>query len=279
MAPRPLPVRPLGRALTIPNHAKVVESKEGASHRGMTLDQSASRLMQLPLELRQMIYRAAIGNSKMHMLLKKHKLGHIRCKASNARECPLECNLGPDNIWSPFAEPVEEPTDGDVLPLLLTCRQIYSEAIDAVYSSNCFSFSDLDCLRYFSCTILPHRWALVQTLDIEWCISWPIYDPIAQTLLVSRPALYPPHDEATWEATWRIISNMSNLKSLRVSLMYFDWFRDPGCEEGLLAPLRQVTLPRKFEVHLSWAGEEIKDAPFQLFRPDVRVPELGDGWI
>ena len=151
------------------------------------------------------------------------------------------------------------------LTLLTFCR--YSEAIDLVYSTNRFSFCDLDCLRYFSSTILPHRWSLLQKLDLEWCVSWPIYDPLAQALLISQPALYPPHDEATWEATWRIISEMKNLRCLRVKLLYFDVFRDATCEARLLAPMKQVTLPRTFDVHLGWDGKEIQDAPFRVYRP------------
>lgn len=49
--------------------------------------------------------------------------------------------------------------------------------------------------------------------------------------------------------------------------MYLDVFRDLGCEERLLAPMKKVTLPSYFDVHLSWTGGEIKDAPFRVFRP------------
>ncbi|KAF2250713.1 hypothetical protein BU26DRAFT_562678 [Trematosphaeria pertusa] len=289
MAPRPLAIRPPERNLTIPlptpsEKTAIYPQRE----RGRTVEQTHSRLMQLPLELRQMIYRAVLGDSTMHMILKRNKLGHLRCKAPSALECPLgyngrtlsrECCWGTvdsANIWSPMSGNVDEPTDGNIIPFLQTCRQIYSESIDFLYSTNCFSFSDLDCLRYFSCTTLPARFALIQTLDIEWCMSWPIYDPIAQALLLSNPALYPPHDEATWEETWRIIADMPNLKFIRASLLYFDGFRDPGCEERMLAPLRKATTPKRFEVHVSWAGDEIEGAPFQLIRPIRHDPDFED---
>lgn len=144
----------------------------------------------------------------------------------------------------------------------------YSESINLLYSTNAFSFSDLDCLRYFSCTVLPQRFALIQNLDIEWCMTWPIYDPIAQNILQTSPALFPPHDEATWEETWRIIAAMPKLEFVRVSLLAFDGFRNTACEESMLAPLRKVTRPKHFEVHVSWDGEETGvDAPFHLIRP------------
>ncbi|KAF2791347.1 hypothetical protein K505DRAFT_249156 [Melanomma pulvis-pyrius CBS 109.77] len=211
------------------------------------------------------------------MILKEQKLGHLRCKAESALACPLgyngltlsrECCWGTvdsANIWAPSSGNRKEPTDGGIVPLLRSCRQMYS--IKLLYSTNAFSFSDLDCLRYFSCTILPQRFALVQTLDIEWCMAWPIYDPIAQQLLLTNPALYPPNDEATWEETWRIIADMPKLRFIRVSLLYFDGFRDAACEAKMLLPLRRVTRPEKFELHVSWEGEEVRDAPFELIRP------------
>lgn len=113
-------------------------------------------------------------------------------------------------------------------------------------------------------------------------MSWPIYDPIAQNLLLTNPPLYPPNDEATWEATWRIIGSMPQLKFIRASLLYFDGFRDTACEEKMLAPLYQVTQPKKdmFEVHVSWQGEDLPDAPFTLIRPIQRETTSSDdeGW-
>jgi hypothetical protein len=137
MAPRPLPVRPLERSLTIPV-PKSVEKTASGPERGKTLDQSQSRLMQLPYELRQMIFRFTVGDSTLHMILKKNKLGHLRCRAPSAVDCPLgyngdvlsrECCWGTvdsANIWLPSLteDGEDEGTDGDLLPLLQTCRQM-----------------------------------------------------------------------------------------------------------------------------------------------------------
>jgi hypothetical protein len=91
--------------------------------------------MQLPLELRQMIYKQVLGDNTMHMILKEQRLGHLRCKAPSAIECPLgfngrtlsrECCWGTvdsANIWSP-KEGMNETTDGEIVPLLQSCRQM-----------------------------------------------------------------------------------------------------------------------------------------------------------
>lgn len=143
MAPRPLPVRPPQRNLTIPAPptVQISEKRDGSvvsweHKRKKTLGQSQSGLMKLPLELRQMIYKTVLGDSTMHIIFKEHKLGHLRCKAPSAAECPLryrdrmllsrECCWGTvdaANIWAPMSGG-KEPTDGDILPLLRTCRQM-----------------------------------------------------------------------------------------------------------------------------------------------------------
>jgi hypothetical protein len=124
----------------------------------------------------------------------------------------------------------------------------YSEAIDILYTANTFSISDLDCLRHFS---LTPRFPLIRTLDIEWCMTWPIYDPVSQALFRRTLTLYPPHDEATWEDTWRIVSQMPQLHFLRVNLLYFDGLRHPESEEKMLRPLFKIRRPETFEVHVS----------------------------
>jgi hypothetical protein len=178
-------------------------------------------------------------------------------------------------LWAPSYD-THKPSHGNIVPFLQTCRQIYSEAIEYLYSTNTFSFSDLDSLRYFSCTVLPSRFAAVRKLDLEWVLHWPIYDSFVQALLFADPVLYPPYDEASWEEAWRIISEMPNLSILRASICHTHGFRNAEYEAVLLAPLRKVTRPRSFEVYVSWEdGEEIADAPFKLIRAGMDLDEVG----
>jgi hypothetical protein len=296
LAPRPLPVRSLERSLTIPVQRPIAKESDALGPsimscndtRGQTLIQTQSRVMRLPLELRQLIYRAVLGDSTFHIILKNtRKLGHLRCKANSQVECPVvysghkqtrECCWGTvdaANIWAPLSGQTE-PTDGDIIPFLQTCRQVYSEAIEFLYSTNTFSISDLDCLRYLSCTVLPCRFQMIQKIQLEWSLTWPIYDSIAQNLLLMVPVLYPPHDEATWEATWRIIAEMPNLKKLLVSLVHFEGFNDPECEKKIFAPLMKVSRPTEFQVVVTWPGREIRGAPFRLFRPPATSNDSSD---
>ncbi|KAF2811781.1 uncharacterized protein BDZ99DRAFT_497429 [Mytilinidion resinicola] len=284
-APRPLVVRKRALSIPLPEEPETEEPGVPSSPEELkqtTIFQEKSRLMALPLELREMIYKAVLGNDVMHVIHKENKLGHLRCKANSEKACPKRWHgVGPcadscwgvvdsSNIWMPVEEP--QGSDGDVLPLLQTCRQVYSEAFPLLYSTNTFSFIDLDCLRYLSATILPSRFNAIKSLRIEWYLTWPLYDVFAQRMLFNT-ALYPPHDEATWEDIWRIIAGMTGLQRLRVDLKYFDGFRDNECEQKMLAPLRQVKGLKEFDVYLGWKGKDVTGAPFKLTRPVNTVPD------
>jgi len=138
MAPRPLTKRTPSQRLSIPvTPSEKAPIYPGAPRRGRTIDQTQSRLMSLPAELREMIWKNVLGDSTMHVILKEQKLGHLRCKAESALACPLgfngvtlsrECCWGTvdsANIWAPKSGNRNEPTDGNIIPLLRSCRQMY----------------------------------------------------------------------------------------------------------------------------------------------------------
>ena len=127
MAPRPKPQRK--RALTIGNDSASLCPAPAARA------QLQCRLFSLPLEIRQMIFRTVVGDRAVHLLLQEHRLGHLRCRASSAdgcakpgltRVCVHRGTWGtadPACVWCPRNSKLDQ-TDGGILPLLLTCRQM-----------------------------------------------------------------------------------------------------------------------------------------------------------
>jgi hypothetical protein len=230
-----------------------------------------------------MIYRKVLGDRRFHIVLKENKLGHLVCRIDSDLPCPPESEVRPTascwgksdgaSIWRPMHG--RRATDGDILPFLQSCRQIYSEAIDLLYSTNTFSFREMDCLRFLANTTLPSSFSQITRLEILSPMHWPIYDADIQNFFLDPP-LYPPYDEATWEATWRLIAKMPNLKYLWVKLYHCHGFRDSAFEKRMLAPLRKITQVKRFEVHVSWNGDEITDAPFKLVR--LQQEHAGTGW-
>ncbi|KAF2744499.1 hypothetical protein M011DRAFT_384380, partial [Sporormia fimetaria CBS 119925] len=152
-------------------------------------------------------------------------------------------------------------TDGDIIPLMLTCRLVYKEAIDVLYTTNTFSFNDLDCLRYFKSTIPPRAFDRIWYLDISWVGTWWAHVP--NTTVVRQPR-YPPYDRNTWEDTWRIVSEIPQLKGLRVEIIhesdvlsevpYSTRDERAQLERTLLAPLRNITTEEYFDVTVNWSG-------------------------
>lgn len=233
-----------------------------------------------------MIWRAVLGDSRYHIIRKENKIGHLRCKRTRYYGClgawdwetpsRLSCwgNLDSAEIWHPLSGR-NEPTDGDIIPFLQACRQVYSESIDLLYSTNYFSFKDIDCLRFLAYTTLPHRFNLIRKIEITWPLQWPIYDPLIQNLMLSEPALYPPHDEATWESTWGIIAQMPKLKYIRVNLCHCHGFREPESETKMFKSMLQVKHVKDFEVTVSWPAQDLPEAPFKLLRThDPRLSPL-----
>lgn len=268
-APRPSPVRK--RALTVPLPQAPNQPRQ------QVLEQTDSLLFKLPLELRELIYLALLGDKTLHIVRKDRRLGHLRCKVNKAdpySRCPVQLgrlqtdarhscwgSYNRDGIWANN----KQPSDGDILPFLRTCRRAYSETISMLYSTNTFSFHDLDCIRYFSASILPKRFDIIRSLDVQWHFRWPSYNTLAQRLLATT--MYPPHDEASWEDCWRIIASMKGLKKIQVSIRDSSNISDEEKEGCMLAPLYQVVHIPDFTVSLDWIGPTWSNSVFKVVRP------------
>lgn len=147
-----------------------------------------------------------------------------------------------------------------MIPLLLACRRIYSEAIDLIYESNRFSFISSDALIHLSLKILPQRLNVIRKLHLTWQL-WPAF-------LGYR------FDLVEWDKAYDAMASMHGLRFLRIDL-------DAGGlenmgntinaerERGLSEPLMAVTVVNGFCATLWWVHfrdqEEslMKGAPFR----------------
>ncbi|KAI4220584.1 MAG: hypothetical protein LQ349_008051 [Xanthoria aureola] len=174
-APRPLPaVRK--RALTIP-----LPETEGRSWwrkgRQGTLDQAQSSLFgRLPLEVRELIYRfyLAPDGRRIHLFRRTdRRLGHCVCTdGPDSHSYFPKLDWGYDDpsrtrAWKRYS--AEKPVhSNNLLPLLKSCRRLYSEATPLLYSSNIFCFQDIATLLYFVRTVLPHRRNQIKAIQLPW---------------------------------------------------------------------------------------------------------------
>lgn len=114
--------------------------------------------------------------------------------------------LAPDELNSRRSIPWQPPVDTDLLPLLLSCRRIYSEAIETLYSANIFEFSQIFTTFTFLTQMLPaHRLKSLRHLRIHMRIP-------------RHPALNP-RAERDWDDLWSFFTvETSGLQSLYLEL-------------------------------------------------------------
>jgi hypothetical protein len=125
MIPTPLPVRLSG--LNIPTCDKDTKPQHCGTR---ILEQSQSRMMRLPREIRDMIYLYVLGNNAFHIVLRKKRLGYVRCNALSASQCTFGVS---DGIWTRgcYRGKLDEAgvwtggrCDGEIVPLLRSCWQM-----------------------------------------------------------------------------------------------------------------------------------------------------------
>ena len=153
--------------------------------------QSTSQLLsKLPLELRQRIYTAILTdrgtilhivqklttpNSALRSYYNKYQrcLGCWPCSwpvhrsfgSGESRYCLRSCTRSTQSSTPRRSGVVPY---GNLIPLLLTCRQFYAEAVDLLYSCQTFSFAETRILNLFATTILAVSRLEVLQFNIEY---------------------------------------------------------------------------------------------------------------
>ncbi|KAF2193748.1 hypothetical protein K469DRAFT_745230 [Zopfia rhizophila CBS 207.26] len=224
--------------------------------RQTTVDQlSKCDFWKLPFEIREQIWKYAVGGHHIHILKRKGRLGNAYCPATDSTDPDRRdfCCLPKDE--NGFTVPTAWPRDTRPLGLMMSCRQIYSETINFLYSHNTFSFDDFNVLIIFTSNILPHRLKLVSSIHISWCFTRNDR-PYAfnSRSFVRIPS--PPNDNLeTWQKCCRILDTLPSLKSLKItpSLPYDrPSGRDFDLIQTFLSKLNDVYVDGPFEVSIPW---------------------------
>ncbi|KAL5356473.1 hypothetical protein BJX96DRAFT_142862 [Aspergillus floccosus] len=182
-----------------------------------TSDQSQSALARLPWEIRHQIWSYVLGGRLLHIVRGHKTLLVIECLEDFGPDLETRqhgCwgwSCGPPFDWLGF---YMQPQDGhparpaNLLPLLQTCRVIYTEAVAVLYESNIFDFNHLDSLLYFRQSVLPQRLNQIRRLNLSWDIQWSL----------SSACAFPSHDLPTWYKVCDVLASFHGLQELRVHL-------------------------------------------------------------
>ncbi|KAF2865445.1 hypothetical protein BDV95DRAFT_612591 [Massariosphaeria phaeospora] len=134
--------------------------------------------------------------------------------------------------------------------LLRTCRQIYWEAFEYLYSDNHFTisiereqraaFKQRFAFHYVPWEFLPQSLQAIRHLRIFWEAG-----EILGTELRSQE----------WTNTWHVLSQMTGLRNLHIRLSWDHWgqgFVRPWYEPGVwrFHPIKEITAPKKFVIVL-----------------------------
>ena len=146
------------------------------------------------------------------------------------------------------------------LALLQSCRQIYTEAIDIMYTTNLFDLDDVSTLLYLSQTIRPQRFAAIKYLQFKWVFGLP---PFASPE-TKKPTWFP-NDDATWATFWHLIeTRMPGLLEFTFAIQadYVYWSLD----EGWVQPLLRVRGLKVFRLE-QYHAKNTAVGPNVLFEP------------
>lgn len=127
------------------------------------LQDQCAFLSMLPLDVRLMIYDMVLGGNFFHVTTNESKsrlLSHVCKKTSYSKlDDHQACFSTPSNERRLSSAPREDYLYATgLLPLLVSCRRIYSEAVETLYSANTFEFwENRVALRFLKQMIPPQR--------------------------------------------------------------------------------------------------------------------------
>ncbi|ELR02724.1 hypothetical protein VC83_00840 [Pseudogymnoascus destructans] len=217
-------------------------------------------LRKLPIELRRRIYDKVLSHRKVHLMFEFAPRKYRR-DITNKKEilewrwwhCICTWDQTEDDgfrsIW--FDRCKDGVSDGNPGPpngmmgklkldfaILLTCRQIYSEAIDILYCTTTFDFGTRQLLCDFPSLVLPQRFALIGAIEMLWEFIGLGLSPID----TKQTQLY--------QDMWAMFAAMPSLRHLRVAVAAHEcpYPAPPDLKEVWLGPLKQLGKMDLFEV-------------------------------
>lgn len=272
-----------------------------------TCEQTQSGFMSLPYEMRLAIYDVLFGNKNIHLFFgywpgtwkggriedhfytfwNRKEMGelpdrwnffhsicstehryappaeHWHCVPSNTRpqrECSYVTRLGSH-------EPYHKDLTIGVIPMLLTCRRIYTEVLEILYSKNRFSIEAFGYPSFiwrqlwdkpFAFPMLPrlfvsHHFSLISNLDLEWNLAFS--KPSKRETCFINPQEY--------DQCWEVLASMKGLKRLFLHLQL--------TELGPPAPVTKELCDILIKPISRMRGRQLKEFHIVVCEPYFRI--------
>ncbi|KAH7319503.1 hypothetical protein BKA65DRAFT_541580 [Rhexocercosporidium sp. MPI-PUGE-AT-0058] len=225
----------------------------------------------LPLEIRQKIWFHVLGAQTIHLEFDQGHRGSKNCLSADSRTCDGRYASNGDDL-NHRPQLSEEP--GRPLCLITTCKQIYQEAIDILYTSNTFTVCYPPTMEFLPLTLLPQRLDTIRDLRFSWDFRGP--PPFSESFWrrahCSDSALITIRKrQRAWLNIWRIMSTMTGLRQLYVKLNVDETWAVLSLHSAteLLEPIKQVTQPDHFVLSL----------PFPPMYENMPPPTIRSRWV
>ncbi|TLD18890.1 Cytochrome c peroxidase [Venturia nashicola] len=218
------------------------------------MQEQALIFTRLPPEIRAQIWQEVVGEYEIY-------LGIV---SKTIRHCKIFGGLGIARCDIDEQEQDRLQAEHKLLPLLKTCRRIYSEAIPVLYSTNKFTTSHIEVIPSLTSTIRLPRFNSISSLSVTW--SLPTIHRIGMLNGLRHS------DAKTWDRASRTMASMKGLKTLRITVWgctIYGASRDWTGIRQLLDLLTRIKQPRNYIVSIDEleAEELVKEydgAPFKL---------------
>lgn len=201
----------------------------------------------LPAELRLSVYRYALGqHDVLHLEPADATLKHSRCfdrgtdKLGFRHRCWGVAWTAEDRARYGYVP--DEPQDKlKLLSLVRTCRLIYFEAIDLLYTHNTFDLRRAESLVLLAQVVPRNHLSCVRSLQFSTAFECPLRPDNAK-----KRHRFPPDDFAKWTGACAVLQSMECLSSLTITLSI--WARNPAHKDHVdddslfyvLEPLKAV---------------------------------------
>ncbi|TGO55962.1 hypothetical protein BCON_0084g00300 [Botryotinia convoluta] len=227
---------------------KLPRNRPRSTIKQKSVDQSQSSLFaRLPSEIRHLIWLETLGGQFLHIARANKRLLAIDCVESDPefRERWHGCWGGksanhcfghvPGFYMGPRSDSSAKPAN--LLPLLQTCRRIYTETVVIIYKSNIFNINHIDTLLYMERSILRQR--LNQTSILY----------LTCKLTLHEEPYFAPYDIGTWRRACSVLVGLTGLQELTIRLLggLGDWIEP---YEELTGPLMEIKVAKRFDLLL-----------------------------
>ncbi|KAF7128676.1 hypothetical protein CNMCM5793_003527 [Aspergillus hiratsukae] len=221
------------RSLTLPLRPQQEDVQQGSHDQLQSLFFS-----KLAPEIRCVIYREIlVALNALHVRRTHRRLCSMPCRNLNRQG---DVHYTRKSCAQPLADdgtvlrrlPGEHPHQNHILPLLCSCRRVYTEAIDLLYEGNRFHFDSPLTVQALPLCMVPHRLASIRCIQLD---IRAFEDRAIGADVVS-----------SWEQACSVLASIEELEELVITLRSVEngTFYKPLPLLTLLRPLTKITASR-----------------------------------